>query len=305
MEELSEKDLVKGEKFQLYKHPWLSVLAVYAAIILSNIVAGIVIFGFLGLSEDSPSVQFVQGIAYHVLTVFVLVPFVLRLPKVRRRLKEYLEDIGLTRFKPFIKLILLAFSCYLILAFSQVTGTIFFRRIERFPITFGFIKQVLDLSWDLPPKSASLLVSIPSIFEEMIFRGVLLTVFLKRYSSRKAIIFSSMAFGLIHVLNLLMGRELIWVIGQIFWAFMIGLFYGFVFVKTESLLPSMIVHYLGNAFIGSLTMYFQNRATIEIQAIYGVLFFFGILPTTLMILWTQFFTSRWIPRVEESLSSSG
>ena len=176
--------------------------------------------------------------------------------------------------------------------------------MERFPITLGFIKQVLDLSWDLPPKSASLLVSIPSMFEEVVFRGILLTVFLQRYSSRKSIVFSSLAFGLIHALNLLMGRELIWVIGQVVWAFSIGLFYGYVFVKTQSLIPSMIVHYLGNAFIGSITMYFQNRASIEVQALYGVLLFFGILPTTLMILWAKFFTSRWLPRNAGHRSSS-
>jgi membrane protease YdiL (CAAX protease family) len=303
MKELSDKDFVKKQRFQLYKHPWLSVLAVYAVTILSNVVVGTVVFGFLGLPENMPWVQFLQGIAYHVLTVFVLVPFVLHLPNGKRTFKQYLEDIGLSRFDLFIPLILLGLSCYLILAFSQVTGTFIFRSTERFPITLGFIKQVLDLSWDLPPKSTSLLVSIPSVFEEMTFRGVLLTVFLQRYSSRKSIIFSSIAFGLIHALNLVMGGELIWVLGQVVWAFSIGLFYGYVFVKTRSLLPSMIVHYLGNAFIGSITMYFQNRASIEIQALYGVLFFFGILPTTLMILWTKFYTSRWLTQVMAGRSS--
>ena len=303
MKELSDKDFVKKQRFQLHKHPWLSVLAVYAVIILSNVVVGTVVFGFLGLPENMLWVQFLQGIAYHVLTVFILVPFVLRLPNGKRTFKQYLEDIGLSRFQPFIQLLLLGLSCYLLQAFSQVTGTIIFRSTERLPITFGFIKQVLDLSWDLPPKSASLLVSIPSIFEEMTFRGVLLTVFLQRYSSRKSIIFSSIAFGLIHALNLVRGGELIWVFGQVVWAFSIGLFYGYVFVKTRSLLPSMIVHYLGNAFIGSITMYFQNRASIEIQALYGVLFFFGILPTTLMILWTKFYTSRWITQVMAGRSS--
>ena len=96
-----------------------------------------------------------------------------------------------------------------------------------------------------------------------------------------------------------MGSELIWVLGQVIWAFSIGLFYGYVFGKTKSLLPSMIVHFLGNVFIGSITLYLQNRASIEVQALYGVLFFFGILPTTLMCLWTKFYTTRWLPDVSE------
>ena len=52
MEVLSDKNLEKKQKFQLYRHPWLSVLAVYAATILSIAVVGIVIFGFLGLPES-------------------------------------------------------------------------------------------------------------------------------------------------------------------------------------------------------------------------------------------------------------
>ncbi len=122
-----------------------------------------------------------------------------------------------------------------------------------------------------------------------------MTVFLSKYSERKSIIFSSLGFGLIHVLNLLNGADLVWVMGQIIWAFTIGLFYGYVFVRTHSLLPPMIVHYLGNVFISSLTGYMQSRASIEIQTLYGVIFSLGVVPVTFMILWTRFFSSRWLP----------
>jgi membrane protease YdiL (CAAX protease family) len=122
-----------------------------------------------------------------------------------------------------------------------------------------------------------------------------MTVFMSKYSERKSIVFSSLGFGLMHLLNLAVGRELVWVLGQVVWAFTIGLFYGYVFIRTRSLLPSMIVHYLGNVFIGSLTGYLQARASIEIQVLYGVIFSLGVVPTTLMILWTHFFTSKWLP----------
>lgn len=126
----------------------------------------------------------------------------------------------------------------------------------------------------------------------MIFRGIVLTVFLRRYSERQSIAFSALGFGLIHLLNLAMGREPVWVLGQVLWAFCIGLFYGYVFVRTGSLLPSMIVHYLGNAFIGSLTGYMQARASVEVQALYGILLSLGLVPTALMILWTCFVWAR-------------
>ena len=98
-----------------------------------------------------------------------------------------------------------------------------------------------------------------------------------------------------HLLNLVNGAGFGVGDGQVVWAFIIGLFYGYVFVRTRSLLPPMIVHYLGNVFISSLVGYIQVRASIEIQALYGVILSLGVVPTTLMILWTRFFTSRWLP----------
>jgi len=282
-------------KFRLYEHPWLSLLAVMVTSVLSIILSAIVIFGWIGLPDDSPAAQFAQGMSYHILTAFILAPFVLRLPKGKRTFGQYLDDIRLSRMQPFVRLVLLALSCYVILALSQVAASFVYRLFEGRPIDGSFVRQVFDLSGDLPPGSPSLLISIPSSFEEVAFRGIALTVFLSKYSDRKSIIFASIAFGLMHALNLVMGRELVWVMGQVVWAFTIGLFYGYVFVRTRSLLPSMIVHYLGNVFIGSLTGYMQSRASIEIQALYGVIFSLGVVPTTLMILWTRFFLSRWMP----------
>jgi len=292
----STKNSLRTEKrkFQLYEHPWLSLLVVILTSVLSIFLSAIVFFGLIGLPDDSPTVMFAQGISYHILIAFILAPFVLRLPKGKRTFRQYLDDIGLSRMQPLVQLVLLALSCYVILALSQAGGSFVYRLFEGQPMSWSFVRRVFDLSGDLPPRSASLLISFPSAFEEVAFRGIVLTVFLRKYSKRKSIIFSSIGFGFIHLLNLLFGREPIWVLGQVIWAFILGLFYGYVFVGTRSLLPTMIVHYLSNAFIGSLTGYLQSRAAIEIQALYGVIFSFGLVPTTLMILWARFFLSRWI-----------
>ena len=295
MEPINNEIQTGKRKFRLYEHPWLSLLAVMVISIFSIGLSGTVIFGLIGLPDDSPTVQFAQGMSYHILTVFILVPFVLRLPKGKRTFRQYLDDIGLSRMQPFIQLVLLALSCYAILALSQVVASFVYRLFEGLPINGSFVRQVFDLSRDLPPGSPSLLISIPSIFEEVAFRGIVLTVFLSKYSERKSIIFSSLGFGLIHALNLLNGADLVWVMGQVVWAFTIGLFYGYVFVRTRSLLPPMIVHYLGNVFISSLVGYIQTRASIEIQVVYGVLLSLGVVPTTLMILWTKLFSSKWLP----------
>ena len=280
-------------KFRLYEHPWLSLLAVMVTSVLSIILSGIVIFGLIGLPDDSPAVQFAQGMSYHILTAFILAPFVLRLPKGKRTFGQYLDDIRLTRVRPFFRLVLLALSCYAIMALSQVATSFVYRLFEGLPVTWSFVRQAFDISGDLPPGSPSLLVSIPSIFEEAVFRGIVLTAFLNKTSERKAIIFSSLGFGLVHLLNLASDREAVWVLGQVIWSFILGLFYGYVFVRTRSLLPPMIVHYLGNAFIGSLTGYMQSRASVGIEVLYGVILSLGIVPTTLMILWVILFTKFW------------
>lgn len=80
--------------------------------------------------------------------------------------------------------------------------------------------------------------------------------------------------------------------GQVVWAATLGLFYGYVTLKTGSLLPAMIVHYLGNLFISAINGYVQANASIQAVAVYGVVFTFGIIPTILMMLWTRLFT-RW------------
>jgi membrane protease YdiL (CAAX protease family) len=295
MESLNINVQTGKRKFRLYEHPWLSLLVFIVTTVFSIALTGTVIFGWIGLSGSSLAGQLAQESSFKILSSFLLAPFVLLLPKGKRTYRQFLDDIGFTRVQPFVRLVLLALSCYIILALSQAAASFVYRLLEGQPITWNFVRQVFDLSGDLNPNSPSFLLSIPGALEEVAFRGIVLTVFLGRYSERQSIIFSSLGFGLMHLLNLASGRELVWVLGQVIWAFIIGLFYGYVFVKTKSLLPSMIVHYLGNVFISSLVGYIQTKASIEIQVLYGVILSLGVVPTALMILWTRFFASKWLP----------
>jgi membrane protease YdiL (CAAX protease family) len=227
----------KKAGFKLFEHPWLAMLAVMLVTVVSIYATAIVVFVILGMPDDKPLGQFLQSISHYLLCTLLLVPFILRLPKGKGSYGKYLEDIGLTRVQPFFRLLLLGLSCSLILMFSQAGATIIYRLFEGIPLNWNFIRQIFDLSGDLPPQSAGLLITIPSMFEELVFRGIVLTTFLNRYSTRNAIIFSSLGFGLMHLLNLANGRDLVWVLGQVAWAFCLGLFYGYIFVSTKSLLP--------------------------------------------------------------------
>ena len=292
---MDNSELLKPVKarFRFSDHPWLSLLAVVTVFVLVLILLTIVVFGFIGLPSDSPIAGFIYMTLAHVLTLFVLVPFVLRLPKGRRSFREYLDDIRLSRTQPLGRLLALALSCYIILALCQAAGSVVYRLSQGRPVTWEFLRGVFDVSGDLPPGSLSLLTSFPSIFEEVTFRGVVLTVFLSKYSKWKSIAISAAGFSLMHLLNLVTGKEVAWVMGQIAWTFIFGLFYGYLFVQVGSLLPPMIIHYVSNVFVGSFTSYLQDTAPIETQALYGVVFTFGLVPTALLILWVRYFTSRW------------
>jgi membrane protease YdiL (CAAX protease family) len=199
----------------------------------------------------------------------------------------------------------LGLTCYLIIALSQATGVLVYRLSQGQSIDGSFIRYAFVLTRELPPQSDSWLQSIPSIFEEITFRGLVLAIFLRFYSKSKAILFSSIMFGLMHILTIADGRPPVWSAGQVLWAAILGIFYGYVTIKSNSLLPAMMVHYLGNLFVSAINGYIQNNAAIAVQAIYGVIFTFGIVPSLLMILWTRFFANRWLISQNEDIEKTG
>jgi membrane protease YdiL (CAAX protease family) len=205
-------------RFQLTAYPWLSALVVVLAEAIAQIVFGLLVVGLLKRRRDSPATQFVVSLLGHVTVLFVLVPFVFRLPGGTRSFGAYLHAIRLSQVRPFWQLLLLCLSCALILAFCQVSGTLIFRASEGKPVTGAFIRSAFDLSAELPPKSWGWLVSLPSVLEEVTFRGVVLSVFLSKYSEKPAVLFAALCFGAIHSLNMASGREPVWVLGQVLWA---------------------------------------------------------------------------------------
>ncbi|MFC2133656.1 lysostaphin resistance A-like protein [Bacteroidota bacterium] len=281
------------KNFKFIDHPQITLWVILISIVVSIVISEIFLGGMLGLSGNDPYSNFLRSLSAHLILVFLIIPFLLGLPKGNRNFKTYLDDIRLTNTGQFTRLLLIALSSYLILVLCQSLGSIVYRFLEGEPVNLNFIISVINIKGDLPPESLSLLTSLPSAFEELVFRGVLLTFFLLIYSKRKAIIFSSFGFSIIHLLNLVSGRDPVWVAGQLVWTFLLGIFYGYLFIQTGSLLPNMLFHYISNAFVGTFNYYINSTASVEIQALYGIIFTFGILPVFLMIIWIKYFTSRW------------
>jgi hypothetical protein len=279
--------------FSLSEKPWLFTFLYMLIWVVCNILIAIALTLIFQLESITQLPPPWTTVLTHILTIFVVAPFVLGFPKRGQTYGDYLSEIRLTKIQSLLVLILLGLSCYLILALSQVAGVLVYRLTQSLPVDGNFIRSSFILANELPPRSTSWLISVIGIFEEITYRGVVLAIFLRFYKQPKAIIFSAIVFGLMHIFTILEGRPLAWTAGQVVWAAITGLFYGYVTIKTNSLLPAMIVHYLGNLFIPAINAYILNNASVPAQAIYGVVFTLGIIPTILMILWTRFFTTRW------------
>ena len=287
-----KEDQLMKSIFSLSRRPWLFSFLILFFWIICNILVIIALTLILQL-EDHTQVQAPwPTLLTNLLMVFIVAPFVLGFPGKGHTYSEYLSEIRLTKMRPLLGLILLGLSCYLIIALSQAAGVLVYRLMENLPVDGSFIRRSFVLANELPPRSNSWLISLPSTPEEVVWRGVVLAAFLRIYDQRKSIIFSALVFGALHIFAVLNDLPPIWVIGNVVWAAIFGLFYGYVTLKTDSLLPAMIVHYLGNLFVAAITAYIQANGSVREVVVYGIVFTFGIIPTILMMLWTRVFT-RW------------
>jgi membrane protease YdiL (CAAX protease family) len=232
-----------------------------------------------------------------VIVLFIIVPFVLRLPNGKRTFPDYLSDIRLANLQPFFPLLILGLSCSLLALLALSTQSILFRIWQGLPITGGFLKGMIPLRMDLPP-SLGYISSFPAIFEEVLWRGVMLVLFMRKYSARVSILITALGFSLLHLINLLGSVPANFVCRQVILSLGTGIFYGYLVLRTNSLFPAMVHHYLVNVFIGSFTHYAQSQASDT--ALVVLLLVIMPLVTAGSILWVRFFTKTWLSPAQES-----
>lgn len=114
--------------------------------------------------------------------------------------------------------------------------------------------------------------------EEVIFRGFLFRT-LEKESLTRAIIISSVTFGIGHIVNLLNGAEFVPTLLQILYATAIGYLFTVLFYRTGTLIPCIVTHGVFNA----LSAFGAERGTsVEIAAILTLI----ALPT-LYAIWVE------------------
>jgi sodium transport system permease protein len=130
--------------------------------------------------------------------------------------------------------------------------------VERlFPISQA-VEQTLSQMMKKVPDLATAIVlfaAIPAICEELAFRGFILTGLERGHRTRSAILLSALLFGFMHVLLSLFQ--------QLFNATLLGIVLGLLAVRSRSIVPGMVFHFINNALgvvMGSLLANPAQRA---------------------------------------------
>jgi membrane protease YdiL (CAAX protease family) len=287
---------IAGPESRLSAHPWRTLL------IILGIQGGLLcLLGYVLQAVlkkpfdmgDPEALTVVMAFTLSEILAYLVAPYLLGVPFARRSFREYLDDIRLTNVRPFFKLLALTISCLLVLILCRVGGSVVYRLTQGQPVTADFLKGVFDLGRVFPPRSLLIFAFLYTMLEEVVFRGVLLRMLLRRHPVRRAILYSALAFGLAHLPAALFGQAFVRTAGQVVWASIFGLFYATLVIETDSLVPAMVIHWLINVLGGPLTASWDSLPA-GLWALYVVVFGYG-LATLILIPWVRAFAKKWLP----------
>ncbi|TFF97187.1 MAG: CPBP family intramembrane metalloprotease [Promethearchaeota archaeon] len=275
----------------LRESPILGVIVLtilYAIFVFSpQFIEGIILLPFI---NDIPflTLLFIDfGFTFGFLGLlwFYIVPFGLKLPYKEQKFKQYLENIGLGKNQPYFRNLIIGIGSFIIFITISLLGGILLGNYIFIPeIIFG-TPTVTNFGWFL-----FIYMLIPGIWEEVSFRGVLIPNLQRKYSELSIILLSGCAFGLAHsmnFINVLVGLNPWLVVLQINYAAFLGFAFAYMFLRTKSLIPCIILHYLIDS-LGQLFLYVQFSNWFAL-IIYFV-FFIGIVPMILIVLFVKYST---------------
>jgi membrane protease YdiL (CAAX protease family) len=188
----------------------------------------------LGFLERLPG-TFIPPLLYFfalgVLALY-LMPYVIGLPNGRKSLLEYSQDIRLVPVTPLGRNILLG----LLLAALTLSGI----------LLASLLTGYFVLDWSLVPGLRWVKGLNRGIWEEVFFRGIILVLFMRVFPLRRAVFLAAFLFAVIHLNPVKISTGAIVDVVSIFF---MGLLFIYLVLKTGSLLPAMIFHYLHDIFV--------------------------------------------------------
>jgi membrane protease YdiL (CAAX protease family) len=244
-------------------------------------------------------IQFFLEMGFFALLWFVAVPYGLKLPNGKETFNQFSSSIGLNKFKPLLKNLLIGIFATAILLISVLAmGMLFGTYVFAPELLFSdpnplFLPSLLSLGW-----FRLVYMLRPGIWEEVAFRGVILNLQKKKYKQTAIVFLNGILFGLFHLTNLISFPNSLEIYLQAFYASCIGIAFSYIYVKTNNLLPCIITHYLFDAFIVLFATYdFPNLINYIFYKIIGI----GIVPTILIVLMVYLISKKGNFRLKPNL----
>lgn len=127
--------------------------------------------------------------------------------------------------------------------------------IELLLSYLSFIPDLMKPTFDIIQQSTVGILCIAIIgpvIEELVFRGAIMRELLQRYSPTKSILISGMVFGLIHINPI-----------QVIGAMIFGFILGWLYYRTRSLVPGIVLHVLNNSVSVYLNLNYSEDTTMH------------------------------------------
>lgn len=214
------------------------IVSVIAAAVTSIIANSIM--GKYGYTELSDALNHLQNTDVFTYVNYLLAPAIIAICVIfiTRRNKIVFNQIFPVKCKPkyYLMGILLIFG--LLFSVSNLNGL----SVEFFKL-FGYKPRESssyfpDLSGGLIVPAFIVIAIIPAVFEELMFRGLLLNCCENGMGSIRAILVTGFCFSLFHA-----SPE------QTVYQFIAGCAFAFIAVRSGSILPSVVMHFINNALI--------------------------------------------------------
>ena len=186
------------------------------------------IAGIFGIDIDTESLLYEIGSLLINLLIFGFVIFIVY----KKSHKKFDEVFVFNDVSPNLWIAITVFMCGFVILSSEVGNVI----IYFLPMS-EFFEKMFETTLDSKYIFISVLsvAIVPAFVEEMLFRGVILNGFKENYSHKKAIIVSSLLFGIVHVNP--------W---QFVTASLLGIVSAWVCLKIKSLSISIYMHLFNN-----------------------------------------------------------
>jgi len=238
----------------------------------------------------------IVGFGASILVFIILTPKIFRIPSGKATFRDYLNTIGVDRIRPLSRTLLIFITCFIFVMVSQIIASLVYNQFILGWEFDQFANQLFNYSRITNRIGFSVLYSFGCIFEEVVLRGVILTMLIKVYSKRTAIFGSAILFGYGHLLNLLNGpltyELVLFVVAQVVWTSIHGILYGYMFLTTGNLYANMFLHLSVNG-MGNCFMYLPY-VTPEIHAVLNIVFNIGLISTVFCLGWI-FLVKRYWP----------